>query len=390
MLENSSTSPAWDESRWLAEERGAFPEYDNSALKARGVFRVRNSCVTSIAPTGTISRLAGCSSGIEPHFALAWRSNVLWTDQDGEHSTLTDAPAPLIEALANAEPELSAVGAVLERLADDPDGAAALLGSLGVDAALYRTSMGIAPMAHVRMLAAWQANISNSVSKTINMAKHATVEEIDEVYHEAWRAQCKSVTIYRDGSKSMQVLETGATKQDATAAETAMVPRERPVSMSGVTDRVRTGHGNLYVTVSFDDDGKPFELFTNLGKAGGCDSANLEAVSRLASMSLRAGIEPGEILGHLQGISCCPAWDSGTQILSAPDAVAHVLRTHMANGDIAGPRTSGVQPYLLTTPESPTSHNGSSARDGCPKCSGELVYQEGCMNCMRCGYSKCD
>ena len=398
---------AWDESANLARERGPFPEYDRSALKERGLPPVRNSSIVTIAPTGTISRLAGCSSGIEPHFALAWWSNVLWKDHEGSSSRLLDAPVSITESLRAELGSDARVRQVLEQITENPEGAESILKDHSLNPAIYRTSMAISPEAHVRMQAAWQKHVTNSVSKTINLPNSATVDDVREAYELAWETGCKAVTVYRDGSKSMQVLETRSDSAD-TADEVSveqsrlLVPRERPTSVRGVTDRVRTGHGNMYVTITFDDSGKPFEVFTTLGKAGGCDSANLEAVSRLVSLGLRSGIDPDQIVAHLQGITCCPAWDGGTLIRSAPDAMAHTLVNHIhaAHQAVVGPseeQTSTiVQPGLFPSTRrsnAPSNGNGhtqvpSGAR--CPKCSGRLIPQEGCLNCLDCGYSKCE
>ena len=398
---------AWDESANLARERGPFPEYDRSALKERGLPPVRNSSIVTIAPTGTISRLAGCSSGIEPHFALAWWSNVLWKDHEGSSSRLLDAPVSITESLRAELGSDARVRQVLEQITENPEGAESILKDHSLNPAIYRTSMAISPEAHVRMQAAWQKYVTNSVSKTINLPNSATVDDVREAYELAWETGCKAVTVYRDGSKSMQVLETRSDSAD-TADEVSveqsrlLVPRERPTSVRGVTDRVRTGHGNMYVTITFDDSGKPFEVFTTLGKAGGCDSANLEAVSRLVSLALRSGIDPDQIVAHLQGITCCPAWDGGTLIRSAPDAMAHTLVNHIhaSHQAVVGPseeQTSTiVQPGLFPSTRrsnAPSNGNGhtqvpSGAR--CPKCSGRLVPQEGCLNCLDCGYSKCE
>ena len=397
---------AWDESANLARERGPFPEYERSALKERGLPPVRNSSIITIAPTGTISRLAGCSSGIEPHFALAWWSNVLWKDHDGSSSRLLDAPVSITESLRTELGGDARVRQVLEQITENPEGAESVLNDHGLNPAIYRTSMAISPEAHVRMQAAWQKHVTNSVSKTINLPNSATVDDVREAYELAWETGCKAVTVYRDGSKSMQVLETrsDSTDVDDVVADQSrlLIPRERPTSVAGVTDRVRTGHGNMYVTITFDEDGKPFEVFTTLGKAGGCDSANLEAVSRLVSLALRSGIDPDQIVAHLQGITCCPAWDGGTLIRSAPDAMAHTLVNHIhaAHHAVVGPsekqQSTIVQPGLFPSTRQPNvSSNGngralppSGAR--CPKCSGRLIPQEGCLNCLDCGYSKCE
>ena len=396
---------AWDESANLARERGPFPEYDRSALKERGLPPVRNSSVITIAPTGTISRLAGCSSGIEPHFALAWWSNVLWKDHEGSSSRLLDAPASITESLRAELGSDVRVRQVLEQITENPEGSESALKDHGLNPAIYRTSMAISPEAHVRMQAIWQKHVTNSVSKTINLPNSATVDDVREAYELAWETGCKAVTVYRDGSKSMQVLETSSESADTDEVvierPRLLVPKERPTSVKGVTDRVRTGHGNMYVTTTFDDEGKPFEVFTALGKAGGCDSANLEAVSRLVSLALRSGIDPDQIVAHLQGITCCPAWDGGTLIRSAPDAMAHTLTSyiHASHQAIVGPseeQATVVQPGLFPTTRwanvrsNVNGHMQSPTSARCPKCSGSLIPQEGCLNCFDCGYSKCE
>ena len=398
---------AWDESANLAKERGPFPQYEDSALRQRGLPPVRNSSIITIAPTGTISRLAGCSSGIEPHFALAWWSNILWKDHEGSSSRLMDAPTSIMESLRHELGDDARVRQVLEEITNNPAGAESILKEHGLSPSIYRTAMAISPEAHVRMQAAWQKHVTNSVSKTINLPNSASIDDVRKAYELAWETDCKAVTVYRDGSKSMQVLETSSeSDQDENRPEEQprlLVPRQRPTSILGVTDRVRTGHGNMYVNITFDELGKPFEVFTMVGKAGGCDSANLEAVSRLVSLALRSGIAPDEIVTHLQGITCCPAWDGGTLIRSAPDAVAHVLSNHphAAHVMVPGPsedRPMVVQPGLF--PSTRKAHgqangngNGSSqaaTAARCPKCSGNLIPQEGCLNCLDCGYSKCE
>ena len=181
---------AWDESARLASERGPFPEYENSALKTRGMPPVRNSSVITIAPTGTISRLSDCSSGIEPHFANAWWSNVLWKGIDGAGEAgerLLDAPKSVWEALRERLADEEQVRAVLEQLADDPDGAERIFTENGIDPARFRTSMLISSEAHVRMQAAWQKYVTNSVSKTINLPNSATIKDVEDAYYLAWK-----------------------------------------------------------------------------------------------------------------------------------------------------------------------------------------------------------
>ncbi|MCI0439852.1 MAG: hypothetical protein L0177_12080, partial [Chloroflexi bacterium] len=269
---------AWDESAALATERGPFPEYERSRLKEMGMPPVCNASVITIAPTGTISRLAGCSSGIEPNFAIAWWSNVLWKDHEGSNTRLLDAPASVWETLEQRLGSMAQAREVLEKIANDPAQAENILSAYGVDPALFRTSMAISPEAHVRMQAIWQKHVTNSVSKTINLPNSATVDDVANAFWLAWQTNCKAVTVYRDGSKSMQVLETGKKAKPAEEVEEhthLIVPRQRPTTVRGVTERVRTGHGTMFVTVNFDDEGHPFEVFTTLGKSGGCHGADL-------------------------------------------------------------------------------------------------------------------
>jgi ribonucleoside-diphosphate reductase alpha chain len=393
---------AWDESRLLAEERGPFPEYERSALKERGMAPVRNSSVITIAPTGTISRIAGCSSGIEPHFAAAWWSNVLWKDQEGSSSRLLDAPTSVRETLVDRLGEAQ-VAEVLELIADRPDEAAAILAEHGVDDSVYRTSMTIGQDAHVRMQAAWQKHVTNSVSKTINLPNSASVSDVKDAFRLAWETGCKAVTVYRDGSKSMQVLETGG-EEAAEPTEHMLVPRQRPTTVKGVTERVRTGHGTMFVTINFDEGGRPFEVFSTSGKSGGCDSANIDAISRLISLALRSGVDPDQVVEQLKGITCDPVWDGGTLVRSPADAVSLALSRNLHEdqgttaSELPAEGDSTAQLGLSPSTKERTAHanrnsNGnpivaSGAR--CPECSGYLIHQEGCLRCLDCGYNKCE
>ena len=391
-------STAWDESARIAEERGPFSQYEDSALKEWGMPPVRNSSVITIAPTGTISRIAGCSSGIEPHFAMAWWSNVLWTDHEGSSSRLLDAPASVTQSLESVLGSEEEVKRILEQIIEDPDNSDKIIGDHGLDAAIYRTAMKVSAEAHVKMQAVWQKHVTNSVSKTINLPNSATVQDVKDAYRLAWETGCKAVTVYRDGSKSMQVLETGATKEEDVSEEGHLkVPRQRPVSVTGVTDRVRTGHGTMFVNITFDEEGHPFEVFATLGKSGSSDSAYLEAIARLSSMSLRAGIDPEQIIDQLKGITDVPAWDGGTLVRSAPDAVALAMSRHLTKEDSRNNITSmagnsaqlGLFPSSTTSLDTPNTPDAPSGAK-CPDCSGYLLHQEGCLSCLDCGYSKCE
>ena len=368
----------------LAEERGTFPAWEGSVYTAP----MRNSAPVTIAPTGTISIIAGASSGIEPLFALSYVRNVM-------DSTRLVEVNPYFEAVARQEefytPELMeqvAETGSLEEL--DPASSTGQAVPQWVKD-VFRTSHDISPVWHVLMQAAFQAHTDNAVSKTINMPAEATQEDVQEAYLLAYIQNCKGITVYRDGSKADQVLSTGASAPEKGTLEKAdeeiLTPRDRPRVMRGVTERFRTGHGNMYITVNFDEDSQPFEMFAALGKAGGCDSANLEAVSRLTSLCLRTGLDPEEIIYNLQGITCCPAWDEGVQISSAPDAMANMLRLWKGQDD---PGSKLPLPQQRGREDSNAAPQAIS-RLRCPECNARVIFQEGCEACSNpaCGWNKC-
>ncbi len=389
-------------SRELTEVRGNFPAWDGSIYSTRDQpVSMRNSAPTTIAPTGTISIIAGASSGIEPLFALSYVRNVM------DNTRLVEAN-PYFEAVAKEEGIYSRE--LMEELAQK--------GSLSrLDSEfeipqwikdVFRTSHDISPEWHVRMQAAFQKYTDNSVSKTINFPHEATVEDVATAYTLAHELGCKGITVYRDGSKAGQVLSTGetGTEVDSTTDLAAILaealeasghyqtPRERPQAITGVTERVRTGHGNMYVTINFDEQKNPFEVFGNLGKAGGCDSAQLEAISRLVSLALRSRIDPRVVIEQLRGITCCPAWDEGILVRSGPDAVALALERHVSSDEDVTPNypSNGVQMKMLggSDPGANGNGNGYHAIQKCPDCNGPVVFQEGCIKCVSCGWNKCE
>ena len=381
----------------LAEKRGPFPAWEGSIYNKPGqVRRMRNSAPVTIAPTGTISIISGASSGIEPLFALSYVRNVM------DNTRLVEGN-PYFEAVARHEgfysPEL------MEQLAQTGS-LSHLEGELNVPEwvkDVFRTSHDITPEWHVRMQAAFQKYTDNSVSKTINFPSEATIADVAQAYLLAYETGCKGITVYRDGSKAGQVLSTGETGSTSeTAAEAGALvepvpahrePRERPRQIHGVTERVRTGHGNMYVTINFEEENVPFEVFSTLGKAGGCDSAQLEAISRLVSLALRSGISAQEVVTQLKGITCCPAWDQGTLVRSGPDAVALALERCISGEpdtlEAAEPESVQLQftaePVTLNGRGNEVDHIGRR----CPDCNGTLFYQEGCLICASCGFSTC-
>ena len=350
----------------LASERGAYPGSRGDGY--------RNATRTCIAPTGSISAIAGCSSGIEPLFALAFVKNVL----DGQRLTEVN---PRFEAVAKERGFWNA------ELADEVARTGSVQGASGVPddvKALFATAMEIPYDAHVRMQAAFQRHTDLAVSKTVNMPNDAMREDVEEAYRLAYRLGCTGITVYRDGSKAAQVLEVGADPGRRTKPQRKT--RERPKTIRGVTERMRTAHGNAYVTVNFDDDGLPFEVFTTVGKAGGADQAHLEAISRLASLALRSGIPAVEIVEQLRGITSEPVWDGGRLITSAPDAVAQALALHALEGGTEEEQRLR-QAYAAQTALPMGAETLAYPR--CPDCNGPVVRQEGCAACPACGWNRC-
>jgi ribonucleoside-diphosphate reductase alpha chain len=446
------------ESERLARERGVFPEWERSIWgpdqtcargpkgeRVRPMRRLRNCNVTTVAPTGTISIIAGCSSGIEPLFAVAFMRNqagVLMPDVNEEFVAIARAEGwyseELMRRIAEAgHIDLAEVPAKWQRV--------------------FVTANHIKPEWHIRMQAAFQEFNDSAISKTCNFANEATEEYVEEIYRLAYRLNCKGVTVYRDGSREMQVLSTGSTarkvhdqatstgKSEARADLAGMraggveaVPelkgqlaeleadnerlrkmvheleaenlqrrqkRSRPELLRGATRRLETPLGTLYVTITEDDRGQPFEVFMSLGKAGGALMADVEALGRLISLALRSGIPMKEIYRQLRGISSDRVIGLGpNKVLSVPDAVGIAIERWMQ-------QKQGIQQELL--PGAPAaaepaplvaqrvSYEGLGGEQmmlggmqdtlsgACPDCGSQLEFAEGCMKCHVCGFSEC-
>jgi ribonucleoside-diphosphate reductase alpha chain len=349
----------------LARERGVFPAFQGSIYDVPDGPRPRNASCTTIAPTGTLSIIAGCSSGIEPLFALSYTRNIL----DG---------AQLIEVNPYFEQVARNEGFYSEELMQQLAAGAKLHDIDGIPEQIKRlfvTAHEIIPEWHVKMQAAFQKSTHNAVSKTVNFPKEATREDIAEVYTLAYQEGLKGITIYRDRSRDAQVLITG---KEEKSEGTGRTPRKRVKITTGITERVTTGCGYIYVTVNSDERGI-CEVFSTLGKAGGCASAQLEATCRLISLALRSGIDVASVVRQLRGIRCPSiAWEEGKSILSCADAIASVLEKHISGG-----KDNNKKPKL-------EDHGLVKNLAGqCPDCGNLLVYQEGCFICPTCGYTKC-
>ena len=355
------TDEAYKASVELAKERGVFPAFNGSIYDVPDGPSLRNAACTTIAPTGSLSIIAGCSSGIEPLFALSYIRNILDGDQLVEVN-------PYFEEMTRSEGFYSeelmkqlASGAKLHDIDGVPDNIKRL----------FVTAHEISPEWHVRMQAAFQKSTDNAVSKTVNFPQDAAREDIAKVYMMAYEAGLKGITIYRDRSREAQVLSTGREEKVDGAG---LAPRKRAKITSGITEKVTTGCGHLYVTVNSDEHGI-CEVFSSLGKSGGCASAQLEATCRLISLALRAGVDIASVIKQLRGIRCPSiAWEEGRAVLSCADAIASVLEKH-----IGGDNKPKLEDYGLA----------KNLAGQCPECGNLLVYQEGCFICPSCGYTKC-
>lgn len=350
----------------LAEERGVFPNYDRSIYKDE--MRVRNATVTTIAPTGSLSIIAGCSSGIEPLFAVSFVRNVMEGTKLIEVNPYFETAAKE-RGLWNRE--------LMERIAET--GSVKEMKEIPEEVReVFVTAHDITPIDHIRMQAAFQKYIDNAVSKTVNFCRTATPKDVEDVYMLAYKKGCKGVTVYRDGSREDQVLSTKAAPEAAKqGAPVKVVPKKRPAVIKGETRLMKTGCGHLYVTINEDENGRPFEVFTNIGKAGGCASSQAEAIGRLISLALRSSVEPDEIIQQLKGISCHqPSWTEGGKVLSCSDAIAKSLEKYRHAGQ--GDNGNGHK-----------HHDVTHQIGACPECGGAVEHEGGCAVCHNCGFTKC-
>jgi ribonucleoside-diphosphate reductase alpha chain len=422
LAEDRGVFPAWEESIWGPDETAARgPEGD----RVRGERPLRNCNLTTVAPTGTISIFAGCSGGIEPLFAVAFM-------RKQADAVMPDVNADFVH-VAREQGWYS--DSLMERIATE--------GHIHFDEVpeevqrVFRTAHDITPEWHVRMQSAFQAHTDSAISKTTNFPREASKEDVRKIYELAFELGCKGVTVYRDGSREGQVLSTGKTAQDATSegaiqaevsdleeqladareeahqlrveleqvqhelaerdvkAGAARHKRQRPQALRGYTMKMMSPLGDLYVTINEDQQGRPFEVFCTLGKAGGAAMADAEAIGRLVSLALRSGIPIGRVKDQLRGISCDRAVGVGpNKVLSAPDAIGQAIERYLEEKE-------GVQETLpltvsstqgATQAQSSTFHavQQESFLGACPECGGgQTAYEEGCMKCHICGFSEC-
>ena len=432
------------ESERLAQERGVFPEWERSiwgpdeacardadGQRIRPLRRLRHCNLTTVAPTGTISIIAGCSSGIEPLFAVAFMRNqagVLMPDVNEDFVAIAKREGWYSEELVKRVAE--------EGHIDFPEVPEQWR-------KVFMTAHDVTPEWHIRMQAAFQEATDSAISKTCNFPHAATESDVREIYELAYELRCKGVTVYRDGSREMQVLSTGKTakkvqeqaggENDAARIELAELKatiaeleaeldltrknlheaeaenlqrrakRSRPEMLRGTTRRLETPLGTLYVTITEDDLGQPFEIFMSLGKAGGALMADVEAMGRLISLALRSGIPISGIHRQLRGISSDRAVGLGPgKVLSVPDAIGIAIERWMQEkqgvqqdlldrqvSDVTAPAQRGP----VAGPEGMLfevhNHDAQQMPGACPDCGSQLEFAEGCVKCHVCGYSEC-
>ncbi len=421
----------------LAVQRGTFAEWERSIWgpdatcarnaggeRIRPLRRLRNCNLTTVAPTGTISIIAGCSSGIEPLFAVAFMRNqagVLMPDVNEDFVAIAKREGWYSEDL-------------MKQIAE--------AGHIHFDAVpkkwqrVFVTAHDVTPEWHIQMQAAFQDFTDSAISKTCNFAHDATEEDVEQIYRYAYQLGCKGVTVYRDGARENQVLSTGSTAKkvveagkDALAEALGRIAeldtelhltkerlhdveaenlqrrakRSRPDLLKGSTRRVESPLGTMYVTITEDDRGQPFEVFMSLGKAGGALMADVEAIGRLISLALRSGVPLPEIYRQLRGISSDRAVGLGpNKVMSVPDAIGIAIEKWMQDKQgvqqdllAPAPPASLAPPPVVPSAAASTAllFSGRSPEQdfigACPDCGSQLAFIEGCAKCHVCGFSEC-
>jgi len=368
-------SEAKKKSQELALKRGEFPAFAESTYALHGEPPIRNATRTTIAPTGTISILAGCSSGIEPLFALSFTRNVMDDDKLPEiHSIFCQQlqnqglyDEDLIRKIG-IQGCLDGIEEIPEKMKD-----------------VFITAHSISPEWHIRMQAAFQEYTDNAVSKTVNFANDAGIEDVAEVYRLAHDLGCKGVTIYRDGSRTQQVLSRGVSKTEEKSTASIM---GRPRVLHGFTYKLNTGQGSLYVTINTDESTVPIEVFANIGKSGGDTAALAEAIGRLISIALQKGVGVEEVSQTLIGITGSRSvWNEGNLIKSVPDGIGQILLNEFGKKISSEKKGQSITVHIphYKKEEGPQILSGPE----CPECGNRMELEGGCSVCRSCGYSHC-
>lgn len=378
----------------IAKEKGPFPNFKGSIYDTANLPEIRNANNTTIAPTGTISIIANSSSGIEPIFAVSYYRNVMDSD-------ILIEVNPMFEKIAKER------GFYSKKLMDKiaKQGSVQDIEEIPEDVKRsFVTSHDISPEAHIKIQSAFQKYCDNAVSKTVNFAHDSTPEDIEKVYLLAYELGCKGVTVFRDRCRDTQVLNIAHEKEDKTNGDIqdddsssvpksgtpTITPRKRGKVTYGITEKIITGEGTLYVTINHDEIGL-CEVFTNIGKHGTDVAAWSEAVGRLISLCLRSGVALESTIKQLRGITSRPVWHEGEQILSVPDAIGKALSRYLKDGSskitMNFPETVTVPD--MSTKSSELEQKNSPLFSACPDCGSPVEHESGCVVCRTCGFSKC-
>jgi ribonucleoside-diphosphate reductase alpha chain len=372
------------QSNLIADERGPYPTWSISkSASANPSLPMRNATVTTIAPTGTISMIASCSSGIEPLFALSFTKTVM----DGKKFYYIH---PCLE-------ELNRQGAFYPEDWHKLIANGQLPDSLLNDFPYLVTAHDVSLVEHVLMQSAFQLYTQNAVSKTVNLPNDTTMHEIDSIFRLAYESYCRGITVFRDGCKNEQVLTTGtntSTSENIIENPTSVSPvKPRPESLWGPTVKIKTPCGNLYVTITEDENGQPMEVFAKLGKSGGCPTAIMETTGRLVSNMLRSGTEVDHVIRQLRGVSCGQQCGMGpNKVTSCQDAIGIVLQRYESGQYHQELADEVSDDYSIDNNELPNEALAPKLvrRNGaCPECGGPIEHEGGCAHCVICGYSKC-
>ena len=375
----------------IASKRGAFPNFKQSIYKDKNP--IRNATTTTIAPTGTIGLIADASGGVEPLFALVYkRANCL---DKAEMFIVNPYFKRVAQELGFYSEEL------MDRIAKE--GTIKHINEIPEKIRkVFVTAHDILPEDHIRMQAAFQKYVDNAVSKTVNFTHNATREDVSKAYMLSYKLGCKGVTVYRDGSRQDQVLISSQTsKVEDKKEQVVQVPvkkeRTRPKRVVGSTLLMHTGCGKMYVTINEDSEGV-FEVFTQLGKSGGCTATQSEAIARLISLALRSRVETSRIIEQLKGIRCpSPTLTEGGAILSCPDAIAKALESYISEKEVPSLFNDSKSSNIAASADkkekkvykTKASGNSEGTCPQCPECGEMLEFAEGCVVCKSCGYSKC-
>ena len=363
---------AYDESSNIAKEKGSFPGFvaekhlqrnfvkrlDKNLLNKIAKTGLRNACILTVAPTGSISSMAGVSGGIEPIFALSYTRR---------SESLSEEKFEVLDPFVKRYLEKFGI----KDKKDLPE--------------TFVTAHKIDPFFRVKMQAAIQKHIDSSISSTVNLSADTDADTVDKVYRYAWKLGCKSITVYREGSKE-DILKATDEKPLEEEHEEKLIEEERPFVLSGTTIRIPTSQGKMYLTVNKDETGKIKEVFIDMGRSGETEKSFTEALGRLISIYLQSGGNVTRVIRTLKGIKGGNSiWFNGIQIFSIPDGIAKAIELTLKNRDLE--KENETLHGVLKNDDSLENEKATV----CPECHQKtLIFENGCFICKNCGYTKCE